>query len=132
MNNISRAQRAYGAANTMLSSHRDTERTVIGRITHRLRAAASNPSEFSELAAALTENRMLWTRLASDVADPDNALPQDLRSQLFYLAEFTEKHSSLVLRGQASATVLVEINSAVMRGLSGPGQDTRPAKEGVA
>lgn len=72
---------------------------------------------FSELAAALHENRRLWILLATSVADSENELPQSLRAQLFYLAEFTLQHSQKVLDGTASADVLIDINTSVMRGL---------------
>ena len=64
----------------------------------------------------------LWSTLALDVADPDNALPAALRAQLFYLFEFTEVHSRRLLgRDGASPDILVEINTAVLRGLRGEG-----------
>ena len=55
--------------------------------------------------------------LAGDVADAANGLPKELRAQIFYLAEFTNQHSTLVLRGEGDVDVLVEINTAIMRGL---------------
>ena len=57
--------------------------------------------------------------MAIDVADNENALPQELRAQLFYLAEFTEHHSRRVLRREADVTALIDINTAVLRGLNG-------------
>jgi flagellar protein FlaF len=71
------------------------------------------------LAAAVHDNRRLWTILAADVADPANPLPAALRARLVYLAEFTRVHSGKVLREGASPDPLIEINIAVMRGLSG-------------
>lgn len=69
------------------------------------------------MAEAIHENRRLWTILASDVVDKENGLPAQLRAQIFYLAEFTESHSRKVLAKEATADALVEINTAVMRGL---------------
>ena len=54
-----------------------------------------------------------------DVAEPTNLLPQPLRAQIFYLAEFTMHHSAKVLKGDASVAPLIDINTAVMRGLRG-------------
>ena len=67
--------------------------------------------------STLHENRRLWVLFAGDVASKDNLLPDTLRAQLFYLAEFTLQHTSKVLDGTASVDVLIEINTAVMRGL---------------
>jgi len=61
----------------------------------------------------------LWSTLALDVAQPENGLPSALRAQLFYLYQFTTEHSRAVLKGAASVEVLVDINTAVMRGLRG-------------
>lgn len=72
---------------------------------------------FADLAAALHDNRRLWTLLATSVADSKNELPQPLRAQIFYLAEFTLQHSQKVLEGNASAQILIDINTSVMRGL---------------
>lgn len=76
---------------------------------------------FPDLVAALDENRRLWTAFAEDVADPQNALPQDLRARIFYLAEFAMGHTGKVLAGTASAAPLIEINTSIMRGLRGQG-----------
>ncbi len=56
--------------------------------------------------------------MAADVADNLNSLPAPLRAQIFYLAEFTEQHSTKVLNGKADSDVLVEINTAILRGLN--------------
>jgi len=64
------------------------------------------------------ENRQMWLILATDVAHEDNGLTKELRAQIFYLAEFTELHTAKVLRGQASAEPLIEINTAILRGLN--------------
>jgi flagellar protein FlaF len=61
----------------------------------------------------------LWTTLAADVAESDNGLPGPLRAQLFYLYEFAADHSRKILAGSGSVDVLVDINTAVMRGLRG-------------
>jgi flagellar protein FlaF len=48
-------------------------------------------------------------------------LPSQLRAQLFWLAEFTETHSRKVLAGQATVAPLLEVNTAVLRGLRNDG-----------
>ncbi len=55
------------------------------------------------------------------MALPGISLPAALRARLFYLYEFTARHSRAVLDGKASVEVLVDINTAVMRGLRGEG-----------
>tara|TARA_R110000850_G_scaffold667_2_gene3972 strand:+ start:64 stop:417 length:354 start_codon:yes stop_codon:yes gene_type:complete len=110
------AQRGYAPNAAPLKSARKAEYDVIARITSRLRSAIE-AKDFPKLIHAMHENRTLWRKLAIDVASPENLLPDDLRARLIYLAEFTEHHSRRVLRREVSATPLVEINTAILRGL---------------
>lgn len=119
------ARTAYASPGTPARTLRGIEYDLFARVTHRLKASqARGQHDFALLAKALHENRQLWAALASDVAEPGNALPQALRAQLFYLYEFTERHSVKVLEGAASAEVLIDINTAVMRGLRSEGRVT--------
>ena len=118
MNAQTMAKMAYAQSATPVRTTRGTEYDVLARVTHAIKAAESRgKAGFQDLAQAIFENRRLWTILATDVADSENALPDDLRARVYYLAEFTDQHSSKVLRGEAKASVLVEINAAIMRGL---------------
>lgn len=119
------AQTAYANLNAPTRTPRATEYDAIARITARLKEAAySGKPCFARLAAALHDNRRLWMTLASDVAGAENALPPPLRAQILYLAEFTEQHSRKVLANQAETGPLIDINTAVMRGLRGESGDT--------
>lgn len=119
------ARTAYAAPTTATRTPRDLEYELLARATRRIRAASeSGTADFPALAMALHENRRLWDALASDVADPGNALPQQLRAGIFYLSEFTRTHSRRVLAGEADPRALVDINTAVMRGLRPEGART--------
>lgn len=113
---IHEARRAYGGPASPVRTPRQAEHQVLSAVTARL-AAAVAAGLLPTLAAALHDNRRLWTRLAADVADDGNGLPEELRARIFWLAEFTHAHTGRVLSGQAGAEVLVEINAAVLRGL---------------
>jgi flagellar protein FlaF len=118
VNAINLARTAYSSSAAPIRSTRSTEYDAIAQITHRLKSAAAlGKDRFSVLVSTLHENRRLWVLFAGDVASKDNLLPDTLRAQLFYLAEFTLQHTSKVLDGTASVDVLIEINTAVMRGL---------------
>ena len=117
MNAIEQARQAYAGPQSPVRTGRQAEHQVFSTVTARLSAALQPPGDLARLASALHDNRRLWTRLAVDVADRDNGLPQELRARLFYLAEFTHHHSQRVLEGEAERQVLVDINTAVMRGL---------------
>lgn len=112
------ARAAYASPVAPTRTARDIEYDAFARVTHRLKAALeADKAGFAALAGALHDNRSLWTTLASDVAEATNGLPAALRSRIFYLAEFTRHHSGKVLLGEAGAGILVEINTAIMRGL---------------
>ncbi|MEM7320963.1 MAG: flagellar biosynthesis regulator FlaF [Pseudomonadota bacterium] len=118
MNALSIARQAYSAASTPTRTPKDTEYEVLARITHRLRTAAQRGAAgFPDLAAALHDNQRLWNIFASDVADPGNELPGELRARIFYLAEFTDLHTSQILARKASVAALLEVNTAILRGL---------------
>ena len=48
-----------------------------------------------------------------------NRLPVPLRAQLISLAEFVRRHSLAVLGGRAEVGALIDINTAIMKGLRG-------------
>lgn len=120
MNAFDMAQRAYAPTTAPTRSHRSIEYEVIARVTHRLKKAVET-SDFVKLVEALHENRKLWRSLAIDVSDDGNGLPDDLRARIFYLAEFTDHHTSEVMGKRANAVPLLEVNTAVLRGLKPSG-----------
>lgn len=116
MNAALKAQQAYAPTLAPIRSTRRIEYDVIARITFRLKTAIEK-GNFGKLVEALNENRDLWRVFAIDVADSENQLPKDLRARIFYLAEFTDIHTSKVIRREDNAVPLLEINTAILRGL---------------
>ena len=119
MNITRQAQSAYAPTQMPVQTPRSVEAKLFSQVTSRLKKAQANPSSFAELVAALHDNRKIWTTFASAVAESDNRLPNPLRAQIFYLAEFTEFHTQKILRKEADAAALIDINAAIMRGLNG-------------
>lgn len=115
------AQSAYSGVGLPTRTGRSAEYEVIARVTRRLGETRHSQGGFPALVRAVHDNRSLWTALASDVSIETNPLPPALRARIFYLSEFTAQHSRKVLTGEASVEVLIEINTAVMRGLRGEG-----------
>lgn len=114
------ARAAYIRPDIALNNPRGLEYDLLARATTALRTAErSGEADFPALAEALNRNLRLWSSLATDVAGPGNGLPPELRARLFYLYEFTAQHSRSVLEGRGAVSVLVAINTAVMRGLRG-------------
>jgi flagellar biosynthesis activator protein FlaF len=120
MNVAIHAHSLYGQARN-LKTPRDLEYEVFARITGQLKTAlgASERLVTPALATALHENRRFWNVLAVDLAHPDNAFPQDLRARLFYLAEVILAATDRILAGSDEGELLIDLNTAVMRGLRG-------------
>ncbi len=114
------AQTAYGAAAAPVRTARAAVNSPLSKPSlARLSRAPQSPKHQWLRAAALHDNRRLWTALATDLAGAENALPQGLRAQLFYLAEFSLSQSRAALRDVAALQGLIDVNRAVMRGLAG-------------
>lgn len=122
MNALLYPKRGYSRPDATVRSLRSIEYEALARVTQKLSTAwKSRDSDHPALVRALSENLGLWSTLAADVASPGNSLPAPLRAKLFYLFEFSELHTNKVLDGTASVDVLVDVNTAVMRGLRGQG-----------
>ncbi|WP_439104404.1 flagellar biosynthesis regulator FlaF [Celeribacter marinus] len=122
MNALNMARTAYTNTAAPIRTARGTEYAAFARISAQLKQTSQNKKlEFPKFVTALNHNRRLWTLLASDVADSDNALPKELRAQIFYLAEFVIHHTAKVLAGKADEEALLDVNRSIMRGLQGEG-----------
>jgi flagellar biosynthesis activator protein FlaF len=104
---------------------RSMEYYVFARITRKLEAVLAAPDldafdTQKALIAALHENDHLWSQIRLDVSNPENLLPQNLKDQLFSLAKFVCKHSSVALTDAAALDDLIAINKTIMKGLQGP------------
>ncbi|PZX15066.1 flagellar protein FlaF [Palleronia aestuarii] len=110
------AQSAYAPSTATFKPAKDVEYDAFAKITGAMKSAQTMP----EKVAALHRNKQLWNILAIDVADPENALPMQLRAEILSLAQFTGKQTSKILAGSDGIDVLVEINTSIMRGLRPP------------
>lgn len=108
----------YGRAAQPFRTPRAIEYDAFAAITREIKAALpAEPATFPKLVSALHKNRLLWSTLAADLVGQGNQLPTALKAQLLSLSEFVRLHSSKVLSNEADATVLVEINTVIMKGL---------------
>lgn len=122
MSAIQHASMAYRTQAQTVGTARGLEYDILARLTRQLRSAAVQaPAGIGPLAAAIHDNRRLWTIFAVEAADDGNPLPGDLRARILSLAEFVRQHGGKVLREGAPVEPLIEINMAVMRGLTSQG-----------
>lgn len=109
---------ARGYESSAMRSDRDTEHDVFMRITRLMREAERKNSAADRI-YAVYRNSELWTVLAADLADPANALPDDVKAGLLSLAIFSLRHGKDVSAGKADIAPLIEVNLSIMRGLRG-------------
>lgn len=121
------AARGYAASTSRIGTPRSVEHQAFQRVTSILSAARDDTVSIGKRAEAVYMNTRLWLTLAADLASPENALPAEVRAQLFSLAEFSRKHGLAVISGKASIDDLIAINTAIMKGLRGDGGEAAAA-----
>ena len=113
---------AYKTAATRAESPREMEYRLFGQVTRALMHASTvDSSDIATRIDALDWNRRMWSALATDCSDPDNAMNPALKAQIISISLFVSKHSSAVMRGEDDFQALIDINKMVMQGLAGPG-----------
>ena len=118
------ARDAYHQSTRTTASPRAVERQLLSKLTTAIVVAQKNREDDpAAFVRALGKNLEFWTVVATDVASESNQLPVELRSQLFYLFEFTQHYTRKLMSedGKAlDAEPLIEINQNIIRGLQGP------------
>lgn len=118
MQNTALSQNPYGASDTVIRSERSIEYQAFAKVTGALAALDKDDrAQYPELADAIHQNRRLWNILATDVLSDENALPVELRANIFSISQFVMRHSKEVLAGTADISTLVDLNKTIMRGL---------------
>ena len=112
------AYKAYGEISQRTAGDREVEYALFLQITEALESV-KNPEtrSLSDWADALSRNQQLWTIIATDLLQPGNALPDDLKRSLLFLSEYVRQTSLKVLEGEESIPDLIEVNNTVMVGL---------------
>ncbi|MEZ5939262.1 MAG: flagellar biosynthesis regulator FlaF [Hyphomonadaceae bacterium] len=124
----------YQKTATRTETPRQIEARAFATVTRGLIEADNLPTtEIGRRAEALSNNRRLWTIMASDCAVEGNPLPAALRAQIISLSLFVDRHSSAVLRHNESMDILIDINRSILEGLSSnPGNPGEPAPQAAA
>lgn len=112
--------RAYQQAAQRAEPPRDLEYRLLGQVTRALMDAAQlDAKDFAGRIDALDWNRRVWSALAADCASDRNALPGPVRAQIISLSMWVNRHTSSVMRREAQIEPLIDVNRAIMQGLSG-------------
>lgn len=113
------ATHSYGSARSPAKDPRTVEAALLSRITARLHEAnRGRKIDYPTLVSALDDNRHFWSLIAIDLASEGNRLPDTLRASLISIAGFVLSHTVSVLSSEAVVDPLLDINRAVITGLS--------------
>jgi flagellar protein FlaF len=118
------ARSVYGNTGRAIGSDRDVEVKVFQTAISNLKPFTGPDFKLnSEAAHALSENLRLWDILTVDLINPDNDIADGLSNQLIELGRFVRAHTHALYNGRGSVDVLVDINTAILKGLLGqPGE----------
>lgn len=115
---MQKATQAYQAHTKETLSPRSVEYRVFGQVISRMEIAKEKQNDILALEEALNDNILLWNALSADVMDDHNALPDQLRAQIVYLAQYMHHHTALVRKQEADLTPMIDINRMIMEGLA--------------
>lgn len=96
---------------------RDTEYRLIGNVTSALIKASEEDCPLKQKISALLWNQKVWNAFLSDLAHPENVLPEDLKNNLIKLATWVFRETQLVMDDEADFSALINVNKTIMEGL---------------
>nr|WP_321360600.1 flagellar biosynthesis regulator FlaF [uncultured Hyphomonas sp.] len=114
------AFKAYGEVKQRTAGEKEIEFALFRQITDALQDVSEKDDvQPTDWADAIYRNQQLWTTIAIDLLQPGNALPDEMKRSLLYLAEFVRQNSMKIMAGDGDIADLIEINQSIMNGLGG-------------
>jgi flagellar protein FlaF len=114
------AFKAYGEVKQRTAGEKEIEFALFRQITDALQQVSETEDvQPTEWADAIHRNQQLWTTIAIDLLHPGNALPDEMKRSLLYLAEFVRQTSIKIMAGEGEIADLIEVNQTIMSGLGG-------------
>lgn len=114
---MQKAAEAYQTQSKETLTPRTVEYRVFGQVISRLHKSIDHPDDIIVLEEALNSNILLWNALAADVMEDSNPLPEQLRGQIVYLAQYMQHHTALIRKKEADVQAIIDINRMIMTGL---------------
>jgi flagellar protein FlaF len=108
----------YASTLERFETPRETEARLLRELSRSLESAEAE-RDFSRLAQAVTRNRSLWTKFATDLVHEGNRLPGELKARLLSIAGAVDRSCSEALAGDRDAiATLVTINRNIAAALA--------------
>lgn len=115
---------AYQSVERATLSGRELEASVLTKAAMRLQDVRNNwdaPDLTARLDEALRYNQKLWTYLQTELARPENPLPEEIKANLLSLSAFIDKRTFQLMAFPVAEQldVLISINKNIAAGLRG-------------
>jgi len=114
----------YQTALRTTENPRSMEYRLFAQVTRALMDCKDKSAQ--QRIEALDMNRRMWLVLQADLVDGRNQLPNQLKASLISLSIWVEKHTSKTMAGSVGIDPLIDVNRAVMEGLSLSGAAAAP------
>lgn len=100
------------------ATSRNREREALVRCVEVMKKAEEAGPKSREAVEAVYLVRSLWTLLVEDLANPENALPEDLRASLISIGLWVMREAEAIRLGRvASFASLIEVTDQIREGL---------------
>ena len=97
---------------------RRRECDLFGRAISLLSDADGTDHNSPEMLNAIVFVQRLWNFLITDLAHPDNGLPDKLKGQLISVGLWVMRETDRIVRGESSSVAaLIDVNSMIQDGL---------------
>jgi flagellar protein FlaF len=119
---MTQAAQAYGKTASQTTSPRDLEADLLLQAASQLQSIRDGwESKQSELNAALTNNRKLWSLLVATVTRPENPLPANIRQNVANIGIYVFKQTLTAMTNPKPENLgsLININRELASGLRG-------------
>lgn len=119
---MTQAAQAYGRTASKISSPRDLEASLLLQAAAQLQRILDDwAAKRTELNAALTNNRKLWSLLMATVTRPENPLPANIRQNVANIGIFVMKQTMDLMNDPKPEKLgsLININRELAAGLLG-------------
>lgn len=113
--------KAYAQAQRQTLTARQAEAMALTKAAIKLEEAKKTPDDIAVFSDALRHNNLLWTIFQTDIADPRNELPPEIKANIMSLSIFVDKQTNQALRESNPnlLNALININKQLAAGLRG-------------
>ena len=119
---MTQAAQAYGKTASQTTNPRDLEADLLLQAASQLQSIRDGwETKQSELNAALTNNRKLWSLLVATVTRPENPLPANIRQNVANIGIYVFKQTLTAMTNPKPENLgsLISINRQLASGLRG-------------